>query len=1034
MRIKRTMFGLMALAALLTAGLPVWVEWSGARRFLEDRLSRETGGDVRIARLSVNWLPQPHAVLADVRIDHQAFVLSVPAIRISPDLWALLRGRMVPGGLRLIRPVCEIVSPDALMHMKTDSSSPPEGLDLDVTVEEGRIMVLHDAAGRSIGANDARWSASNLRLAARLSKNEIRVEGRCRSSVADTMTLDLSLRDLPDGVRVWALDTGVHRLNLEPFWAMLEETLRMDHPVFRRVKDIIPEGRIAEGQFRFRGTDAQWRDPAQMTMAATVTGARVRIPETTLTADGVSGTLAVEKARLMGRAIEGRLGASVARGGAFDLELADGEAPRFSSEVTIDADLSALPDMLDRVMDRPAVRDDPDRFDGLAGRALIHLSLGDRLGHLRPVIRMSGIRADWFDRQLSERFTIGGGVLVIDSGEVRWDRLAGFFGKTAVRRSSGRFRFGADPTIAVETLSARIDTGALYDHLIRIPATARFLSPRLTGMDGRVDLENFQLQGFIKQTNTLTYRGTVASGGVSATLPGFADPVRISSPGLEFSNTSLETSLMTVTVADQTLTLSGRVTDPLASRPEGTVTVRGALTPSFATRLRTPGGLPDILAPRLPCDLDPLVVTLEDGVWAVSGTIRHADDQGRPIVTNGDVAVGPRSIVIRRLAMAHDSRRVEIRGEIPRGGEAEASVVSLDVRGQVRGETLGFVLEKGRHVQGIVDAELRLTWPRDGGMPITVLGQAVLEDMNLPLPGGRGLTLTQGLIRGTGTAADWRLGDLTWTRPGRPQTLTVSGGSGTLAFLPDRGARMTVEDGEVCGVSVRGDVFLPAFSMDLHAGTDRQAPLSLERLMACLGEDDTRITGRMVLDADMSGTPDMIGGGRFMLRASDGVIDKARILSRILALLDLTELFSRNPVEHLSTAGYRYDTIDISGTVTGNNIHIARAMVVGAGINFYAHGYIDLETRSLDLTVLASPFKTVDGVIDRIPVAGRILGGKNRSLLSVPLKVEGHLDDPRLRILPKSVTGLSSALVDTFVQTFRLPFVLTHELVTGKDP
>ena len=53
----------------------------------------------------------------------------------------------------------------------------------------------------------------------------------------------------------------------------------------------------------------------------------------------------------------------------------------------------------------------------------------------------------------------------------------------------------------------------------------------------------------------------------------------------------------------------------------------------------------------------------------------------------------------------------------------------------------------------------------------------------------------------------------------------------------------------------------------------------------------------------------------------------------------------------------------------------------------------------LDLNMLASPFTLTDRLIKLIPVAGYILGG---TLISVPVKVDGSLKDPKVRILPFS--------------------------------
>jgi len=175
----------------------------------------------------------------------------------------------------------------------------------------------------------------------------------------------------------------------------------------------------------------------------------------------------------------------------------------------------------------------------------------------------------------------------------------------------------------------------------------------------------------------------------------------------------------------------------------------------------------------------------------------------------------------------------------------------------------------------------------------------------------------------------------------------------------------------------------------------------------------------------------MISKGAFKIRATRGLVKKAPILAKVLSLVDITELFSHNPIKNVMRSGYRYDSMEIDGTITGHNIHITRAAIIGAGINLYATGYIDLESRILDLVVLASPFKAVDSVFYHIPIVGPYLSGKNKSLLSVPIVVEGNINNPRTRFLPKPVSTVSSGIIDIFVNTFKLPFVFTYDLVTS---
>jgi len=70
-----------------------------------------------------------------------------------------------------------------------------------------------------------------------------------------------------------------------------------------------------------------------------------------------------------------------------------------------------------------------------------------------------------------------------------------------------------------------------------------------------------------------------------------------------------------------------------------------------------------------------------------------------------------------------------------------------------------------------------------------------------------------------------------------------------------------------------------------------------------------------------------------------------------------------------------------------------------------------------------SPLKTVDTVVRNIPLVGNILGG---SLVSIPVKVTGDINDPT--VVPLSPSAVGSGLLGTMKRVFQLPFTLTQPL------
>ena len=82
---------------------------------------------------------------------------------------------------------------------------------------------------------------------------------------------------------------------------------------------------------------------------------------------------------------------------------------------------------------------------------------------------------------------------------------------------------------------------------------------------------------------------------------------------------------------------------------------------------------------------------------------------------------------------------------------------------------------------------------------------------------------------------------------------------------------------------------------------------------------------------------------------------------------------------------------------------------------------MNLEDRTVDVRIVASPLRTVDTIVSKIPLVGRILGG---TLISVPIRVRGDLGNPTVTPLSPSMVG--AGLLGIVKNTLKLPFDLVE--------
>jgi hypothetical protein len=79
-------------------------------------------------------------------------------------------------------------------------------------------------------------------------------------------------------------------------------------------------------------------------------------------------------------------------------------------------------------------------------------------------------------------------------------------------------------------------------------------------------------------------------------------------------------------------------------------------------------------------------------------------------------------------------------------------------------------------------------------------------------------------------------------------------------------------------------------------------------------------------------------------------------------------------------------------------------------------GKVDVPNKEMEITILAAPLKTVDRIVKKLPVIGYVLGG---TLISIPIKVEGPLDHPK--VVPLSPEAVGKGTLEILKRTLQVP-------------
>ncbi|MGV1098964.1 hypothetical protein ACUUL3_06075 [Thiovibrio sp. JS02] len=268
-------------------------------------------------------------------------------------------------------------------------------------------------------------------------------------------------------------------------------------------------------------------------------------------------------------------------------------------------------------------------------------------------------------------------------------------------------------------------------------------------------------------------------------------------------------------------------------------------------------------------------------------------------------------------------------------------------------------------------------------------------------------------------------------------TLTWQPLQGEIRIHPGGKLSASITSGRLCCLSTTGQWFS---SPELGSNTfqllsaDCDTPPRFERVLPCLGYPQDLIEGAFSLEGSLSGPLNNWQDGYLDVNSRAGRILRMKLLAKIFSVINVTDLFTPVPEgsEGGSGAGFPYSELILKSHVRNNELIIDEAVVRGEGLNLFARGKMNIVSLDMDFVVLISPFKTLDAIISKVPLVGRVIGGETATLVTFPVAVRGPARDPEVTLLPPSAVG--EGIINIIKRTILLPFTILSPILPDAAP
>jgi hypothetical protein len=158
-----------------------------------------------------------------------------------------------------------------------------------------------------------------------------------------------------------------------------------------------------------------------------------------------------------------------------------------------------------------------------------------------------------------------------------------------------------------------------------------------------------------------------------------------------------------------------------------------------------------------------------------------------------------------------------------------------------------------------------------------------------------------------------------------------------------------------------------------------------------------------------------------------GSIEQSKLLARTLEVLNVTEIV-RGKLPDLGSTAFAYSTINMQGTFQGEKLIINKIHMDGETLDVLGQGELDFIKETLDVELMAAPFKTVDTVVKYIPGVNYLLAG---TLVTIPVSVKGDMNDPKVMVMSPSSVG--SGLLRLGERIIKSPVKLIETMTPTKS-
>lgn len=1066
---RKKRLGFWLLAIVLCVALLLAVSFLAADRFLTSPQAKEfiqqelvarTGLQIGYEKVGIGYFPFVHFEL------HQlTFTLpdtlkgKADILRLSPALLDLLAGKLNLGKVELVRPDITLTLPQPAENTsETDvphDSEESQGFSFasffsfvpvrHANITDGRFFVAvgtqsfsgeHltftlDGAAENARSGKAAVKMELAEFAARSGDrreviNGLKLQGNIREDDGDiTCQLDqLSLAKpaltlsghltVAQAAQDIVLSLSGANIDVD---ATRATTLALagDISPIAEIFTYLAGGTVPQITFSSRGKSfSELGDLKSIRIEGHLHNGAVAIPEIEMHLAEVNGDVVIADGVLTGTGLSTRLAGSSGHSGLLRLGLPE-DNDLFQLELMLNADLGQVQRIIKRIAPKTKISREIDRITNLKGTGAGKLILGDSLDDINVGIENADINLSTDYQRVPYPISITRGRVNLTKDQVALSGVDAIVGKSHVSGLAATVDWGKNVHLDISAERAGVSLGELYSYLNSMKEVQPFLQD-IKEMSGDLELSSATFSGDIGAPQQWKYAVAGSVSGLNLKANEFPGSIQLAKGSFTFDRTQLNAQGVVAEGLDANLVVHGTVKDFSArSGLRVDVTVDGTMGKDSVQWLQDTFKLPKAYSIRAP-------VTLK-GV-RVSGKPKQA------LSVSGGVAVkdGPQlTLDIQYQPEELKGEKLTVKDQYSDAGMTFLSRhdgLGMSFTGRLSSETLAGLFVDPKWGKGHLEGDFLVNLPKKSKTRATATGRLKGTNIVIPLGSDEDVSIEQVVLEAHGSTVKADAATLTW------RDFTWNPFAATIDFEQDK-FTIKVDQAALCGVDSPGVFVISGKDIGLDM-TLQGENLDVGTSYSCLTQGRVKMSGTMEFSSHIKAkgeVGEIIGRleGPLNMTFRQGVIEQNRILSTLLEVLNVTEIV-KGRLPNMATTGFKYSIITVDGQFKNGKLVVDKLLVDGETLEILGFGEIDLEKETVNLELLAAPFKTVDTIIKYLPGVNYLMGD---SLVVVPVNVSGPLANPKVSIM--SPASVSKGLLNLGSRVLKLPYKLMESIITGGE-